>query len=62
MGPLLLMIMDGVGIKKGEYGNAFLQANTPNFDYLFKTFPSCKLEASGELVGLPKGQMGNSEE
>ena len=61
MGPLLLMIMDGVGIKEGEYGNAFLQAKTPNFDYLLHTFPSCKLEASGEEVGLPKGQMGNSE-
>lgn len=61
MKPLLLMIMDGVGIKDREYGNAFLQADTPNFDYLLSNYPSCKIEASGQLVGLPKGQMGNSE-
>lgn len=61
MKPLLLMIMDGVGIKKEEYGNAFLKAKTPNFDYLLEHFPSCRLDASGEAVGLPKGQMGNSE-
>ncbi len=61
MGPLLLMILDGVGIRDKEYGNAFVQANTPNFDFLLEHFPSCKIEASGQLVGLPKGQMGNSE-
>ena len=61
MKPLLLCIMDGCGIKENEYGNAFVQANTPNFDYLLKTFPNCKIDASGKSVGLPAGQMGNSE-
>ena len=61
MKPLLLCIMDGVGIKDQEYGNAFRQANTPNFDYLSNTYPNCKIDASGKSVGLPAGQMGNSE-
>ena len=61
MKPLLLCIMDGVGIKDLEYGNAFRQANTPNFDYLLNTYPNCKIDASGKSVGLPAGQMGNSE-
>ena len=61
MKPLLLCIMDGVGIKDREYGNAFRQANTPNFDYLLNTYPNCKIDASGKSVGLPAGQMGNSE-
>ena len=61
MKPLLLCIMDGCGIKDSEYGNAFKQAQTPNFDYLLKTYPNCKINASGQSVGLPKGQMGNSE-
>ena len=61
MKPLLLCILDGCGIRDEEYGNAFLQANTPNYDYLLEHFPNCKIEASGQEVGLPKGQMGNSE-
>ncbi len=61
MKPLLLCILDGVGINKNVKGNAYKLANTPNLDKLFKTYPNSKLEASGELVGLPKGQMGNSE-
>ncbi len=61
MKPLLLCIMDGVGIKDVEHGNAFKQANTPNFDYLLNTYPNCKIDASGKSVGLPDGQMGNSE-
>ncbi len=61
MKPLLLCIMDGVGIKDIEYGNAFKQANTPNFEYLLNTYPNCKIDASGKSVGLPAGQMGNSE-
>ncbi len=61
MKPLLLCILDGCGIRESEYGNAFLQANTPNYDYLLANFPNCKIEASGQLVGLPLGQMGNSE-
>lgn len=61
MKPLLLCIMDGCGIKEGEYGNAFAQAKKPNFDYYLKTYPNCKIDASGKSVGLPAGQMGNSE-
>ena len=61
MKPLVLCILDGVGIREEEYGNAFLQAKTPNFDYLLKTYPNCKINASGINVGLPLGQMGNSE-
>ena len=61
MKPLVLCILDGCGIRESEYGNAFLQANKPNYDALLRKFPNCKLEASGQTVGLPKGQMGNSE-
>ena len=61
MKPLLLCIMDGCGLKDNEYGNAFVQAKTPNFDYLVKKYPNCKIDASGKSVGLPAGQMGNSE-
>ena len=61
MKPLLLCILDGVGINKNIRGNAYKLANTPNLDMLFKKYPNSKLDASGEKVGLPKGQMGNSE-
>lgn len=61
MKPIVLTILDGVGIRKEESGNALLLAKTPNFDYLWKTYPHTLLEASGKLVGLPEGQMGNSE-
>lgn len=57
----VLCIMDGVGIRNTEYGNAVKMAKKPNLDYLIKNYPHSKLEASGELVGLPAGQMGNSE-
>lgn len=61
MKPILLCILDGVGINKDEYGNAFKQAYTPNIDCLWNRYPNCKLNASGEHVGLAKGLMGNSE-
>lgn len=61
MKPLVLCILDGVGITKEEHGNAFMKANTPNFDRLWSHYPHSLLEASGKLVGLPFGQMGNSE-
>ena len=61
MKPLLLCIMDGCGINESAYGNAFAKASTPNFDFLLKNFPNCKIDASGKSVGLPAGQMGNSE-
>lgn len=61
MKPLVICILDGVGITDKEYGNAFMQAKTPNFDFLWDKYPHSLLEASGKLVGLPDGQMGNSE-
>ena len=61
MKPVVLCILDGVGLREEEYGNAFKEANTPNFDYLWNNYPHCMLEASGEYVGIPAGQMGSSE-
>ena len=61
MKKILLMILDGVGIRNEINGNALSVAKTPNLDYLFKHYPNSKLEASGTSVGLPDGQMGNSE-
>ncbi len=61
MQPLLLCILDGVGLTNETRGNAFFKANKPNFDYLWNNYPHSKLIASGEAVGLPTGQMGNSE-
>ena len=61
MKPLLLCILDGVGIRPFTDGNALNAANTPNLDKLFNKYPYTTLEASGQAVGLPKGQMGNSE-
>ena len=60
--PLLLCILDGFGWVPGEtYGNAIVAANTPNLDKLFATYPYTTIGASGMDVGLPDGQMGNSE-
>lgn len=59
--PIVLCILDGCGIRKEKDGNAFLNANKPTFNYLWETFPHSLLEASGNSVGLPDGQMGNSE-
>ncbi len=56
-----LCILDGFGISKNELGNAILAAGTPNIDRLMQEYPSTLIEASGEAVGLPAGQMGNSE-
>jgi len=58
---LILCILDGCGLRDETEGNAFKNANKPTFDYLVNKYPHTKLEASGQLVGLPKGQMGNSE-
>ncbi|TZF83290.1 2,3-bisphosphoglycerate-independent phosphoglycerate mutase [Pedobacter sp. BS3] len=57
----MLMILDGWGYGKNDNSNAIQKANTPFFEHLLKTYPNSKLEASGEAVGLPAGQMGNSE-
>ena len=58
---VLLCIMDGYGITDNVPGNAILAAKKPNLDKLFKEYPNTILGASGEDVGLPDGQMGNSE-
>ena len=61
MKKILLCILDGVGLSNNVVGNALYNADTPCLDKLFKNYPNSKLDASGELVGLPLGQMGNSE-
>lgn len=58
---IALLILDGLGYGKEDNSNAARKANTPFLDKLLATYPNSKLEASGEAVGLPKGQMGNSE-
>ena len=57
----LLMILDGWGIGNHGKGDVIYQTPTPYWDYLMKTYPHSQLQASGENVGLPDGQMGNSE-
>lgn len=59
--PITLIIMDGFGLAPATAGNAINAASTPNLDELFKTSSHCRLSASGLDVGLPDGQMGNSE-
>lgn len=59
--PTMLIILDGWGLGKEYEGNAIYLADTPNFDRYLKKYPNTKLEASGMAVGLPEGQMGNSE-
>lgn len=59
--PLILVIMDGFGFGKHDTGNAIDAANTPNLDRLFQNNPLTQIGASGLNVGLPDGQMGNSE-
>ena len=57
----MLMILDGFGENAEEKGNAVKLANTPNIDKLMKQYPTTRIAASGLAVGLPEGQMGNSE-
>lgn len=59
--PIVLTILDGYGLRKEAHGNAVALANNPVFTNLWETYPHTTLTASGQLVGLPKGQMGNSE-
>ena len=59
--PTTLIIMDGFALGEDIPGNAVQAAATPQLDYLFSQYPFCQLEASGLDVGLPEGQMGNSE-
>lgn len=60
-GPVALIIMDGFGLGAGGPGNAVRLAKTPNLDRLFAEYPWAPVKASGLAVGLPDGQMGNSE-
>lgn len=59
--PVVLCIMDGFGKNPSDYGNAISAAETPNLDRLISEFPMTYIGASGMDVGLPDGQMGNSE-
>ena len=59
--PVLLMILDGWGIAPADKTNAAAMAKTPNLDSYFANYPHITLEASGKAVGLPAGQIGNSE-
>ena len=59
--PVLLVILDGFGINPSPEHNGVAQANTPRLDEFFAQYPSTSLKASGHAVGLPDGQMGNSE-
>ncbi|MBQ6621366.1 MAG: 2,3-bisphosphoglycerate-independent phosphoglycerate mutase [Mogibacterium sp.] len=59
--PTMLMILDGYGIRKEVHGNAIAAARKPNLDRIFSSYPFITIEASGLPVGLPDGQIGNSE-
>ncbi len=59
--PVVLMILDGFGIRDQLKGNAVKMAQLPHYDKLKETWPATQLQASGLAVGLPEGQMGNSE-
>lgn len=61
MRKLALIILDGWGLGEKRDNNAIHKANTPYFDSLWSSFPHTKLQASGEYVGLPEGQIGGSE-
>jgi 2,3-bisphosphoglycerate-independent phosphoglycerate mutase len=57
----ILIITDGIGHNDSDFNNAFLKANKPTYDKLFKNVPYSLIKTSGLSVGLPQGQMGNSE-
>ena len=59
--PTMLMILDGYGLNKETTGNAIAAADKPHLDEIFAKYPSTSLKACGLDVGLPEGQMGNSE-
>lgn len=61
MKKILLVVLDGWGLSDEAMGNAVKNAETPNMDRLISTYPATSLQASGLAVGLPYGQMGNSE-
>src|SRR3972149_5324912 len=59
--PVVLIILDGWGINPRTEGNAIALASPPVYNALLREYPNTTLDASGESVGLPEGQMGNSE-
>jgi len=59
--PVVLIILDGFGVNPCKENNAIYMANTPRLDYYFSHYPHTTLQASGHAVGVPDGQMGNSE-
>lgn len=59
--PVVLIILDGFALRGERMGNAVAQSKKPNFDRFWNSYPHAQLTASGEAVGLPEGQMGNSE-
>ncbi|MFA6099362.1 MAG: 2,3-bisphosphoglycerate-independent phosphoglycerate mutase [Patescibacteria group bacterium] len=59
--PVILIVVDGLGVAPDADGNAVTRANMPNFRHLVETYPAMTLRANGEAVGLSWGQMGNSE-
>lgn len=59
--PMVLVILDGWGCREDSNGNAISHAKTPVIDSLWETYPHTKINTSGKAVGLPNGQMGNSE-
>lgn len=61
MKKVIMLILDGFGINDNDYGNAIKQASMPNYMELYNNYPHSILQASGEYVGLPDDQFGNSE-
>ena len=59
--PVAIIILDGFGCREDDHGNAVNQANKPNFDRYWNEYPHSTMQASGLAVGVPEGQMGNSE-
>src|SRR5881409_3480794 len=59
--PLILTILDGWGFSPAAEGNAIAAARKPTYDMLLRDFPNTLVHTSGPYVGLPEGQMGNSE-
>src|ERR1700727_4073256 len=59
--PLILIILDGWGYRAETHGNAIALAHKPTYDRLLREYPNTLIQASNHFVGLPDGQMGNSE-
>lgn len=59
--PLVLLILDGWGLREAESGNLIREARTPHFDSLWQTWPHAVLRSSGDAAGMPSGTVGNSE-